>query len=191
MTRNTNFWILMVLFQAAFGLAVFAATRQYYVHDAQKATTREMMTEQASAAWPERAPDTGLEQLISTYSSQPINQDPLVTLSQADEFFSNGQYGKAAELYEQLLASGSGDANTYNNLGLTLHYLGRSEEALLVLNEGVALDSSYQRIWLTLGYVNSQLGNAAQARMALTTAVQMGVDSDVGQSAMKMLDALP
>ena len=191
MTRNTNFWILMVLFQAAFGLAVFAATRQYYVHDAQKATTREMMTEQASAAWPEREPDTGLDQLISTYSGQPISQDPLVTLSQADEFFSNGQYGKAAELYEQLLASGSGDANTYNNLGLTLHYLGRSEEALLVLNEGVALDSSYQRIWLTLGYVNSQLGNAAQAHTALTTAVQMGVDSDVGQSAMKMLDALP
>ena len=191
MTRNTNFWILMVLFQAAFGLAVFAATRQYYVHDAQKATTHEMMTEQASAAWPERKPDTGLDQLISTYSGQPISQDPLVTLSQADEFFSNGQYGKAAELYEQLLASGSGDANTYNNLGLTLHYLGRSEEALLVLNEGVALDSSYQRIWLTLGYVNSQLGNAAQARTALTTAVQMGVDSDVGQSAMKMLDALP
>ena len=191
MTRNTNFWILMVLFQAAFGLAIFAATRQYYVHDAQKATTHEMMTEQASAAWPERKPDTGLDQLISTYSGQPISQDPLVTLSQADEFFSNGQYGKAAELYEQLLASGSGDANTYNNLGLTLHYLGRSEEALLVLNEGVALDSSYQRIWLTLGYVNSQLGNAAQARTALTTAVQMGVDSDVGQSAMKMLDALP
>ena len=191
MTRNTNFWILMVLFQVAFGLAVFAATRQYYVHDAQKATTHEMMTEQASAAWPERKPDTGLDQLISTYSGQPISQDPLVTLSQADEFFSNGQYGKAAELYEQLLASGSGDANTYNNLGLTLHYLGRSEEALLVLNEGVALDSSYQRIWLTLGYVNSQLGNAAQARTALTTAVQMGVDSDVGQSAMKMLDALP
>jgi len=191
MTRNTNFWILMVLFQVAFGLTVFAATRQYYVHDTQKATTREMMTEQASAAWPEREPDTGLEKLISTYSGQPINQDPLVTLSQADEFFSNGQYGKAAELYEQLLASGSGNVNIYNSLGITLHYLGRSEEALLVLNEGVALDSSYQRIWLTLGYVNSQLGNTAQARTALTTAVQMGADNDVGQSAMKMLDALP
>jgi len=191
MTRNTNFWILMVLFQVAFGLAVFAATRQYYVHDAQKATTREMMTEQASAAWPEREPDSGLEQLISTYDGQPINQDPLVTLSRADEFFSNGQYGKAAELYEQLLASGSGNVNIHNSLGITLHYLGRSEEALLVLNEGVALDSSYQRIWLTLGFVNSQLGNTAQARTALTTAVQMGADNDVGQSAMKMLDALP
>jgi len=191
MTRNTNFWILMVLFQVAFGLVVFAATRQYYVHDAQKATTHEMMTEQASAAWPERKPDTGLDQLISTYSGQPISQDPLVTLSQADEFFSNGQYGKAAQLYEQLLASGSGSVNIYNSLGITLHYLGRSEEALLVLNEGVTLDASYQRIWLTLGYVNSQLGNTAQARTALTTAVQMDVDNDVGQSAMKILDALP
>jgi Flp pilus assembly protein TadD len=81
--------------------------------------------------------------------------------------------------------------NTYNNLGITLYYLGRSTEALRILNEGVAVDSTYQRIWLTLGFVNSQVGNAEQARQALTTAVQLGADSEVGRTAQEMLGNLP
>jgi Flp pilus assembly protein TadD len=93
-------------------------------------------------------------------------------------------------LYEQLLAAGSTNVNTYNSLGITLHYLGRSTEALRVLNEGVALDPSYPRIWLTLGFVNSQLGNTGQARSALSKAAQLGAGSDIGQSATKMLNAL-
>jgi hypothetical protein len=55
----------------------------------------------------------------------------------------------------------------------------------------VTVDSSYQRIWLTLGFVNSQLGNTGQARLALTTAVQMGADTEVGQSAQEMLSNMP
>jgi Tfp pilus assembly protein PilF len=111
-------------------------------------------------------------------------------MRQADDLFGMQQYGKAAVLYQKVLDAGSKDANTYNNLGITLHYLGRPAEALQVLNEGVATDPSYQRIWLTLGFVNSQLGNTAQAREALTTAVQMDASTDVGQSATQMLNAL-
>jgi Flp pilus assembly protein TadD len=72
-----------------------------------------------------------------------------------------------------------------------LHYLGRSTEALDILHKGVAVDSNYQRIWLTLGFVNKQLGNSEQARKALTTAVQLDPDTDVGKSAAKMLEGLP
>ena len=191
MIRSAKFWVPMVIFQVAFGLAVFAITRQYYIDDTDKISARPAVTSQTSAAWPVQSAESELEQLISSFPNQQAIEDPVATLGRADEFFTNGQYDRAADLYEQLLASGSGDVNTYNNLGITLHYLGRSTEALRVLNEGIALDSSYQRIWLTLGYVNSQLGHTEQARMALTTAAQMGVDNDVGQSAMKMLDALP
>jgi Flp pilus assembly protein TadD len=60
-----------------------------------------------------------------------------------------------------------------------------------VLNEGIALDSTYQRIWLTLGYVNSQLGQTEQAREALGTAVQMGPDNEIGRSAADMLEQVP
>jgi Flp pilus assembly protein TadD len=72
-----------------------------------------------------------------------------------------------------------------------LHYLGRSSEALDILNKGVKVDANYQRIWLTLGFVNKQLGNTVQARTALTTAVQLGADNDIGRSAGKMLEGLP
>jgi tetratricopeptide (TPR) repeat protein len=117
-------------------------------------------------------------------------QDPAALARQGDQFFAEQRYDLAAQRYRQAIDAGSRDANDYNSLGLTLHYLGRSAEALQVLNEGLALDSTYQRIWLTLGYVNSQLGNAGPAREALTTAVRMGPDNEIGQSAAKMLDSL-
>jgi Flp pilus assembly protein TadD len=94
-------------------------------------------------------------------------------------------------MYEQLLAFSPNDAEIYNNLGLTLHYLGRSTEALGRLNEGVAVDPEHQRTWLTLGYVNSQLGNTEQARTALTTAARIGTDDSIRQSATRMLESLP
>ena len=64
-------------------------------------------------------------------------------------------------------------------------------KALGKLNEGVGVDPTSQRIWLTLGFVNSQLGNTEQAHTALTTAVKINADNEIGQSAVKMLENLP
>ena len=191
MIRSAKFWILMTVFQVAFGLAVFAITRQYYIHDQDEISANTSVMEQPAPEWPERDTESELEQLILSYPGQLVIEDPAVVLHRADEFYTNGQYDKAADLYQQLLATGSNDVNTYNNLGITLFNLGRSTEALRVLNEGVAVDSSYQRIWLTLGFVNNQLGNTGQARLALTTAVQMGADTEVGRTATEMLSNLP
>ena len=82
------------------------------------------------------------------------------------------------------------NVDTLNNLGLTLHYIGRSDEALSRLNEGTAADPGYQRIWLTLGFVNSSVGNSEAARDALTKAVELNPDNDVGRSAAGMLAQL-
>ena len=59
------------------------------------------------------------------------------------------------------------------------------------LNEGIAVDAQHQRIWLTLGYVNAQLGFTEQARKALTNAVEIGDSESIRQSATQMLEALP
>jgi len=118
-------------------------------------------------------------------------QDPLEIYRQAEQFFANKQYDRAAQSYEQLLAYSPNDAEIHNNLGLTLHYLGRSNEALQRLNEGTSVDPENQRIWLTLGYVNSQLGNTEEARSALTKATQIGSDESIKRSALQMLEALP
>jgi tetratricopeptide (TPR) repeat protein len=135
--------------------------------------------------------DADLERFNLLVPSQPISDDPLEIEMQADELFGKKQYERAAELYEKLLEIGPKNVNTYNNLGITLHYIGRSADALQMLNEGIAVDPTYQRIWLTLGFVNSQMGNNELARSALTNAVQIGTDEGISNSAKNMLESLP
>jgi tetratricopeptide (TPR) repeat protein len=194
----------MAVFQLVFGLTVFALTRQYYVSGPPKASTAAGQpagqqpsataagtpagaSARASARASADASADDLAALIASFPGPTLAQDPAELSRQGDQYFAAQQYEQAAAMYERALLAGSRDVNDYNSLGLTLHYLGRSAEALQVLNEGVALDSTYQRIWLTLGFVNHQLGNTGPSREALSTAVQMGPDNEIGQSAAKML----
>ena len=191
MILNAKLWISVAVFQVVFGLAVFAITREYYIQDTDYVSAPPSTINQPALVWPNRITETEIARLSSSALSESTSKDPAEISRQADEFFSNRQYDKAADLYEQLLAIRPNDVETYNELGLTLHYLGRSTEALRRLNDGVAVDAEHQRIWLTLGFVNSQLGNSEQARTALTTAAQIGTDDSIRQSAMKMLEDLP
>jgi tetratricopeptide (TPR) repeat protein len=179
---NAKFWVSMAVFQTIFGLVVFAATRQYYIHEATEVITGPPLIREPSL--------TSLDNIRrpNPLQAESTNRDPDEVSRLADEFFTKRQFDRAADLYEQLLTYDPNDVDTYNNLGLTLHYLGRSTEALSYLNKGVAVDPRHQRIWLTLGYVNSQLGNIERARTALTTAVQMGADNEIGQAATRMLE---
>ena len=181
----------MAVFQVVFGLTVFAVTRQYYNYEPVNVSADSTVISHPSLVSSDGIAETGSAQINASTFGDITIQDPVEISRQADEFFANGQYDKAADLYQRLLALAPNNVDTYNNLGITLHYLGRSAEALGKLNEGVAVDATYQRIWLTLGFVNSQLGNIEQARAALTTAVKMGSGNEVGQFAVKMLENLP
>lgn len=200
MMRNPRFWALMAVFQLLFGLSVFALTRQYYLdgpgQTADPATAARLPAPASGSGGRSNPhsdlrnnPTGDLAELMSSFPGQA--QDPAALARQGDQFFAEQRYDLAAQRYRQAIDAGSRDANDYNSLGLTLHYLGRSAEALQVLNEGITLDSTYQRIWLTLGYVNNQLGNTGPAREALGTAVRMGPDNEIGQSAAAMLEKLP
>jgi len=188
---NSKFWISFAVFQVVFGLAVFAITRDYYTQETGTVSAHPPTIGQSAPAWPNGITETQIARLSSPALSEPAIQDPFEISRRANEYFANRQYEKAADMYERLLAFSPNDAEIYNNLGLTLHYLGRSTEALGRLNEGVAADPEHQRIWLTLGYVNSQVGNIEQARTALTTAARIGTDESIRQSATKMLEGLP
>jgi len=188
---NSKFWISFAVFQVVFGLAVFAITRDYYTQETGTVSAHPPTIGQSAPAWPNGITETQIARLSSPALSEPAIQDPFEISRRANEYFANRQYEKAADMYERLLAFSPNDAEIYNNLGLTLHYLGRSTEALGRLNEGVAADPEHQRIWLTLGYVNSQVGNIEQARTALTTAARIGTYESIRQSATKMLEGLP
>ena len=191
MARDTRFWTLLLVFQVFFGLAVFAITREYYLPDTAAVQAHASNSGQPATSWSRGITATDISRLSSPGLVDSVPDDPAEIYRQAEEFFANRQYDRAARLYEQLLPYSPNDAEIYNNLGLTLFYVGRADEALRRLNEGVAVDPGHQRIWLTLGYVNSQLGNTEEARAALTKATQVGGNASVRESAEKMLAELP
>ena len=190
MFKSPKFWIPMIAFQIVFGLSIFTITRQYYIQDLVDTGAAPSGTEQASIAMPSQSASMNISlSNLTTFTTSPT--DPVEIARLANEYFSLNQYDRAAEMYQQLLALNPSNVDIYNNLGITLHYLGKSTEAIDKLNEGATLDPTYQRIWLTLGFVNTQLGNLEQARSALETAVKIGTDNDVGRSAEQMLAELP
>ena len=191
MDQKLKFWIPMTLFQVVFGLTIFTITRQYYIQDSDNVSDNTTEIIQPAFVWPDSITETNPAQLNSSIFSQSIIENPAEISRQANEYFTKKQYDKATELYERLLVLAPNNVDTYNNLGITLHYLGRSSEALHWLNEGVAVDQTHQRTWLTLGFVYSQVGDTENARSALATAAKIDADNEIGKSAVKMLENLP
>ena len=191
MDHNKRFWMLLVIFQVFFGLVVFAFTREYYRQDTPVAAGHPPIANPSATGWSRGITATDISRLSSPGLVESMPSDPAEIYSRAEEFFANRQYPQAAELYEQLLTFSPDDAEIHNNLGLTLFYIGRADEALRALNEGVAANPEHQRIWLTLGYVNSQLGNTDAAREALTRATEIGGNASIREAAMEMLAELP
>lgn len=189
--RSSKFWTLQIVFQLAFGLTVFFITR--YVYIGNDNTPIESSYSDLMPPIDRSDTDSNFDMsLLESLGVETIeSSDPVEISRQADLYFANKQYAKAAEYYEKLLSFGPANADIHNNLGLTLQYLGRSEEALARLDEGTQLDPGNQRIWLTIGYVNSQTGNTSAARDALEMAVLIDPDTDVGNSAAKMLENIP
>jgi Flp pilus assembly protein TadD len=191
MNRDAKFWGSIAIFQVIFGLVVFAVTRNYYIGEEPGQNATPMSMDRPALELPSGITAADISQLGTAAPSTSVPLDPEQLSRQADEYFANRQYDKAAELYDRLLNFGPNNVEIHNNLGLTLHYLGRSTEALDRLNKGVAIDPDNQRIWLTLGFVNSQLGNVEEARTALTRATQIGNNESIRQSAQTMLEELP
>jgi len=191
MARNARFWTLLVIFQVFFGLVVFAFTREYYRQDTPTAAAHPPITNPSATAWSRGMTATDVSNLSSPGLVDTMPSDPAEIYRRAEEFFANRQYPQAAKLYEQLLTLSPDDAEIHNNLGLTLFYSGRTDEALRALEEGVAANPEHQRIWLTLGYVNSQLGNTDRAREALTRATETGGNASIREAATEMLAELP
>jgi tetratricopeptide (TPR) repeat protein len=191
MTRDRKIWILIAVFQVVYGMTIFTLTRDYYLDLSDRSGARTVAIDRSTSMPPSTNPGPAFPAPGSPAFDGASVQDPVQISRQAEEYFAKKDYERAADLYARLLQIAPNDVDTHNNLGLTLHYLNRSTEALRTLNEGVAIDPENQRIWLTLGYVNSQVGNFEQASKALTTATLIGNDEAIRKSAMEMLGDLP
>jgi Tfp pilus assembly protein PilF len=192
MHQSAKFWILLAIFQTVFGVAVFALTRHFYIVGTDGAVQNTEIESERTQQWPDQYRQDDLK-MLEALVSPPVNttQDPVEISRLANTYFTEKKYDKAAEQYERMLSLNPGSADVHNNLGITLHYLGRSTEALQILDEGITVEPTNQRIWLTLGFINKGLGNVDEARAALTKAMQMSPDNEVGKSAASMLAELP
>lgn len=190
MNRNIKFWVFLAVFELIFGLTIFAVTRHYYSQADTPAAPVQTADHSAGAGLPPATPGSDMEQLMDLFPTEPVSKDPQAMLMQADNHFARAEYDQAARGYAELLDMGVRDVDVFNNLGITLHYLGQSPDALQVLADGIAVDPTYQRIWLTSGFVNSQIGDIEQARIALEKARSLDPNSEVGQAAQQMLEQL-
>jgi len=181
-------WLQTLALLLVFGLIVFAVTRQMYVGDPQTVSATGSNTAAPLAMPQPLEMNTALLESVLSFDSK--KKDPETMNLLANKYFANKQYAEAADLYGQLSAMDPGNVHIQNNLGLTLHYINQSEEALAVLRKGSAQNPDNQRIWLTLGYVNMELGNRDEAKLSLETAAQIDPDNGVGKSASKMLSEL-
>lgn len=213
-----NTWTILALVgvQIIYGLAVFLATRHYYMGEptlaAASVTNRQQMPRDVhqglsgdlSMSDAPLLPGSGritvedAQRLVtakppggSGTSAISYGESPQQLSRTADELFRQRRFQEAASQYARVLEQAPDNVDAYNNLGLTLHYIGRSAEALEVLNKGIAVDATYPRIWLTLGFVQQSLGDLSGARVALAKAAELGPESPVGREAKRMLAALP
>lgn len=200
MNRDVKFWLSMAIFQICFGLAIFAVTRAHYMPPGAEvaspqasASHSELPSADPAQPLPSLGPGSLTQFVQSGQSTAPNSstQDPSELSRLASQAFASQQYDRALTYYQRLAALEPDSVDVINEIGLTLHYLGRSSEAVQKLQEGIAKDPAHQRIRLTLGYVYAQMGDFKDARAALTTASQLGNDQGIKQSALDMLKKLP
>ena len=169
---------------------MFLGTKYYYLEDAEKAAPVQSAQPQSTTNWSEEMSAITPEVLGALV---PLNAgvDTAASVAErANAHFSNKQYEAAAKLYEQLIDLDTRNIDAYNNLGITLHYLGRSAEALDWLDAGIQLEAGHQRSWLTIGFIQKELGNVDAASNAFNSALELDVDSVIGNSAAKFLEEI-
>jgi len=128
------------------------------------------------------------KQLLEQIRKNPKDDQALASLG--DLYFDSKQYVKAVEYYEKALKINSADGDTYNDLGLAQFYLGRDDEAITTLKNGIRAAPNYQRIYLTCGFVLTSIHDNKEAEKVLKHAVEMDPNSTIAKEAKGFLRKL-
>jgi tetratricopeptide (TPR) repeat protein len=185
-------WVVIVIGQITYGLMVYAVTRSYYE---QRPMVAEATPGRSDQVAPHPMPNPMGDSLASgmgfTPTAEDLTQDdPAVIARLADNHFAQKNYQQAIDLYERALAIDPDDVESYNDLGLSLFYIGQSEQAMDILLTGIQKAPEFQRIRLTLGFVLAQTGDKQGAKNAFSKAIELGPENSVGKEAKRMLDEL-
>ena len=86
-----------------------------------------------------------------------------------------------------MLALAPDNAAIYNDLGLSLHYNGKTVEAIAALKKATTLDPELQRAWLSYGFVLRSAGREKEGRAALEKTIKLNPATAQGIEAKSML----
>lgn len=108
-------------------------------------------------------------------------------LEQAHEFRINGEYDRAIELYQQVLAEQPELAEALWGLGLSLMNTGEFDEALETIVRACDVEPTNQLYLLDAGKHYTMLGMYDEARPFFERTVALGPDTTYGADAQKQL----
>ena len=102
----------------------------------------------------------------------------------ADAYFGLRRFDEAIDYYSKAIDANSEDIDSYNDLALSLHYVGKSSDGLKYVEEGLAKNPYYQRIWLTKGFILAYgTGDLESARNSWEKAKGLDPESQIGKAA--------
>ncbi|HYN78662.1 MAG TPA: tetratricopeptide repeat protein [Lamprocystis sp. (in: g-proteobacteria)] len=182
------YWLLLVVFLAFYGFAVFAVTRDYYVRH----PVRPVATQAApgTSGGPTGHPAVGTRAMDATNAiPQTITEtNPDLLRQRAGTLFAERRFALAIPVYRRILELAADDVETRNDLGLALFYTGDTTGALDTLRQATRDSPQGPRLWLSLGYVALQAGDRPTALEALGRARDLGPDTQIGQEATRLLN---
>jgi len=164
-------------------LVVIAAAGGYFVgrNSGDGYATRQVPVSSTEAG-PARGGASLVADLEAKLRKNPDDVQSLYAI--ADTYFSMKRFDEAARYYNRLLKLKPDDADLYNDLGLSLHYLGKSAEGLASLEKGIKKNPYNQRIWLTKGFILAYgIGDLEKAGEAWKKARALDPKSSVGKAA--------
>lgn len=129
-----------------------------------------------------------IEDLKAGLKNNPNDPDMLLRL--ADAYFERKQFNEAVSYYKKVIGIRPNDADIYTEIGLSLHYLGNSQEGLKYLDEGIKKNPYHQRIWLTKGFILAGTGDIDSAKKAWEKTKAINSESRIGKAASDYLDQI-
>ncbi len=186
-----NRWILLAAGSALVFCLGFAAAL-WYGGSAQK-EVNPSLAGFPSAGRSAKLPD--IKDLPNPFSasSPPVGFSTTAAVDsaqQGDLLFEQRRFREAIPFYRKAVEKNSGDVDSWNDLGLCLHYVGRNREALEVLKKGSSIKPRFQRIWLSIGFVSLHLNLKEDAKSAFERAISLNSINDVAKEARKFLERI-
>lgn len=129
---------------------------------------------------------TVIDDLKKKLAANP--EDAAVTEELGHAFFEQKRFEEAVDYYKKTIELKGDDADIYNDIGLSMHYLGNSAEGLEYIEKGLKKNPYHQRIWLTKGFLLANgLGDIEGARAAWEKAAALDPTSQIGKAASDYL----